>query len=54
LDNHHPLHAKAVLRKSSLRLFIGCRSKVLAVMDANSGKVIATLPIGDRVDAVAF
>jgi YVTN family beta-propeller protein len=36
------------------RLFIGCRSKVLAVMDAGNGKVIATLPIGERVDAVAF
>jgi YVTN family beta-propeller protein len=36
------------------RLFIGCRSKVLAVMDATNGKVIATLPIGERVDAVAF
>jgi outer membrane protein assembly factor BamB len=36
------------------RLFIGCRSKVLAVMDANNGNVIATLPIGDRVDAVAY
>ena len=36
------------------RLFIGCRSKVLAVMDSNTGKVIVTLPIGDRVDAVAF
>lgn len=36
------------------RLFIGCRSKVLAVMDAASGKVITTLPIGDRVDAVAW
>jgi DNA-binding beta-propeller fold protein YncE len=36
------------------RLFIGCRSKVLAVMDANSGQVITTVPIGDRVDAVAF
>ncbi len=36
------------------RLFIGCRSKVLAVMDAENGKVITTLPIGDRVDAVAF
>jgi len=36
------------------RLFIGCRSKVLAVMDANNGKVITTLPIGERVDAVAF
>ena len=36
------------------RLFIGCRSKVLAVMDATNGKVITTLPIGDRVDAVAY
>jgi YVTN family beta-propeller protein len=40
--------------ESTSRLFIGCRSKVLAVMNANTGKVITTLPIGDRVDAVAF
>jgi DNA-binding beta-propeller fold protein YncE len=39
---------------STSRVFIGCRSKVLAVMDANNGKVIATLPIGERVDAVVF
>jgi len=36
------------------RLFAGCRSKVLAVVDADSGRVITTLPIGDGVDAVAF
>ena len=36
------------------RLFLGCRSKVMAVMDADSGKVITTLPIGDHVDATAF
>lgn len=36
------------------RLFIGCRSKVLAVMDASNGNVIKTLPIGDHVDAVVF
>jgi DNA-binding beta-propeller fold protein YncE len=36
------------------RLFIGCRSKVMAVMNADTGKVITTLPIGTRVDAVAF
>jgi DNA-binding beta-propeller fold protein YncE len=36
------------------RLFIGCRSHVLAVMDTANGKVITTLPIGDHVDAVAF
>lgn len=40
--------------KANQRLFIGCRSKVLAVMDATNGKVIATLPIGERVDAVAY
>ncbi|HLX83412.1 MAG TPA: YncE family protein [Terriglobales bacterium] len=36
------------------RLFLGCRSKVMAVMNADTGKVIATLPIGDHVDATAF
>lgn len=36
------------------RLFIGCRSRVLAVMDSTNGKVITTIPIGDHVDAVAF
>jgi DNA-binding beta-propeller fold protein YncE len=36
------------------RLFIGCRSRVLAIMDATNGKVIKTFPIGDRVDAVAY
>lgn len=36
------------------RLFIGCRNRLMAVMNADSGKVIATLPIGDHVDAGAF
>ena len=36
------------------RLFVGCRSKVMAVMNADSGKVIITLPIGEHVDATAF
>lgn len=36
------------------RLFIGCRSRVMAVMDADTGRVITTLPIGDHVDATAF
>jgi DNA-binding beta-propeller fold protein YncE len=40
--------------RSDSRLFIGCRSKVLVVMDAQDGRVITTLPIGERVDAVAF
>lgn len=36
------------------RLFVGCRSKHLAVLDADSGKVVFTAPIGERVDAGAF
>jgi YVTN family beta-propeller protein len=36
------------------RLFIGCRNKRMAVMNADTGQVIATLPIGDHVDATAF
>jgi DNA-binding beta-propeller fold protein YncE len=40
--------------RASHRLFVGCRSRIMAVMDADSGKVIATLPIGDHVDATAF
>ena len=36
------------------RIFIGCRSKVMAVVDADSGKVITTVAIGDHVDASAF
>jgi YVTN family beta-propeller protein len=37
------------------RLFTGCRqNKGMSVVDINSGKVIATLPIGAGVDAVAY
>lgn len=36
------------------RLFIGCRSKLMVVLDSDSGKVISSLPIGDHVDATAF
>ena len=36
------------------RLFAGCDNKMMAVVDADKGKVLATLPIGDGVDANAF
>jgi YVTN family beta-propeller protein len=36
------------------RLFIGCRSHVMAVVNADTGHVITTLPIGDHVDATSF
>lgn len=40
--------------RENRRLFIGCRSKVMAVMNADTGQLITTLPIGDHVDATAF
>jgi DNA-binding beta-propeller fold protein YncE len=40
--------------RANRRLFVGCRSKVMAVLDVDSGKVLTTLPIGDHVDATAF
>jgi DNA-binding beta-propeller fold protein YncE len=36
------------------RLFVGCRSKALVVLNSETGNPIATLPIGERVDAGAF
>ncbi len=36
------------------RLFAGCGNKLMAVLDSETGKVIATLPIGSGVDGVAF
>ena len=36
------------------RVFIGCRSGVMAVVDGNSGRVVTTMPIGPGVDAAEF
>jgi DNA-binding beta-propeller fold protein YncE len=36
------------------RLFIGCHNQLLVMMDSTNGKVLANVPIGARVDAVAF
>jgi hypothetical protein len=36
------------------RLFVGCRNKLMVVVNAENGKVLAKLPIGERVDATAF
>ena len=35
-------------------LFSGCRNKMMAIVNADSGKVITTLPIGAGVDATRF
>ncbi len=36
------------------RLFVGCGNKVMTVHDAATGRQIATLPVGEGVDAVGF
>ena len=40
--------------KKNRRLFVGCDNKMMAVVNADTGKVITTLPIGDGVDAGRF
>jgi DNA-binding beta-propeller fold protein YncE len=36
------------------RLFLGCRNHLMAVVNADSGKVVQSAPIGDHVDASAY
>ena len=36
------------------RLFLGCENRLMAVMDSTNGRIVATLPIGEGVDANAF
>jgi len=40
--------------KAGRRLFMGCSNSVMMVLDAASGRVVATLPIGRGNDAVAY
>jgi YVTN family beta-propeller protein len=36
------------------RIFVGCHNKVMEMIDTESGKVVASVPIGSGVDANAF
>lgn len=36
------------------RLFVACANKLMAVMNADNGKLVTTLPIGSGVDGAAF
>ena len=42
------------LDNNTHRLFSACSNKLMIVTDAETGKVIANLPIGDRVDGAGF
>ncbi|HXI83039.1 MAG TPA: YncE family protein [Verrucomicrobiae bacterium] len=36
------------------RLFLGCGNKLMVMMDSTNGKVVGTVPSGDRIDGTAF
>lgn len=40
--------------RKNRRLFVGCENKMMAVVNADTGKVLATPAIGSGVDATAF
>ncbi len=40
--------------RAHARVFIACRSGLLAVVDSTNGKIVATQPIGPGVDALEF
>jgi YVTN family beta-propeller protein len=42
------------LDRKTNRLFAGCDNKMLVVVDAENGKVIASVPIGEACDGVVF
>src|SRR5260221_12172323 len=59
IDAHWPIptcaspHGLAIDTKTR-RLFSSCANNVMVVIDADSGKQLAELPIGSRTDAAAF
>jgi hypothetical protein len=40
--------------RKNRRLFVGCENKMMAVVDADTGKVVETPAIGEGVDATAY
>lgn len=49
---HQP--AALAIDREKRKLFTGCQNKRLVVVDANSGRDVAALPIGEGVDAAVF
>lgn len=46
--------AGLTIDRKNMLLFAGCDEKVMIVMNARTGKIVARLPIGDESDAVGF
>ena len=59
VDQHWPIApgegpSGLALDNQNHRLFSVCGNKLMVVTDAETGKIITSLPIGDRCDGVAF
>ena len=50
----HQTPTVMALDAANHRLFVGCRSRKLLVLNADTGAILAALPIGAGVDACAF
>jgi DNA-binding beta-propeller fold protein YncE len=46
--------AGLAMDRAARRLFVGCHNKTLLVVNADTGKTVAQLPIGEGVDANSF
>jgi YVTN family beta-propeller protein len=46
--------ASLAMDRNNHRLFVGCRNKLLVVVNADNGQIVSTLPLGEKVDATAF
>lgn len=59
VQNHWPLApgeepTGMAIDRQHRRLFIGCANKLMAILNADNGHVVTTLPIGEDVDATGF
>jgi DNA-binding beta-propeller fold protein YncE len=50
----HTQPAGTAMDPKTRRLFVACRSKNFLVLNADSGEILATYPIGERNDAAKF
>ena len=42
------------LDRAAMRLYVGCANQRMGVMDARTGRMLTTVPAGDRIDATAY
>jgi len=50
----HTQPAGTVMDPETRRIFVACRSQSFLVLDADTGKILAAFPIGERNDAAKF